>query len=345
MAKDRIHELKQTSATFQARGIVFGMKKEKAYKNGGKWNVIEFGLNVNNNKPIYIKLNGFTRDEVFYYKSAEKKGEKGSTKRVAWKDRKKSPAEGYRLIGVNISVDKDEDGNNINEMFTEYDAVEHLHEHLKDGDSIFVKGNMVFSSFTDKNEQVRRKVELVPTQISYTQKPVNFDAIDFEEMAAFENTLVFSSIEKEVDENDKKTGRAILSGYSIGYNTVEPVSFIIDANHSKLAANLSKSLNPSNAIKTYGRIEVISNTSEVAAEDDGWGEASVMERINTPVKREYVIFKAVKESIDTETYNEADIAKALKAIKNAKDASEKFVDTSNDDSDWGEDDDDGDEPW
>ena len=343
MAKDRIHELKQTSATFQARGVVLGMKKDKTYKNGGKWNVIEFGLNINNNKPIFIKLNGFTRDEVFYYKASETKGEKGSTKRVAWKDRKTSPGEGYRLIGVNISVDKDENGKNINEMFTEYDAVEHLHENLKDGESVFVKGNVVFSSFTDKNGQTKKKIELVPTQISYMDA-IDFDSADFEEMAAFENTLVFSGIEKETDENDKKTGRAILSGYSIGYNTIEPVSFIIDADHAKLAANLSKTLKSSNAIKTYGRIEVTNNTSEVEAEDDGWGETSVMERVNAPIKREYVIFRAVKESIDTETYSDAKIANALKAIKNAKDASEKFVDTSNDDSDWG-DDDDGDEPW
>ena len=344
MAKDRIHELKQTSATFQARGVVFGMKKEKTYKNGGNWNVIEFGLNVNHNKPIYIKLNGFTRDEVFYYKKSENKGEKGSTKRVAWKDRKNIPGEGYNLIGVKLTVGKDENGKNINKMFTEYDAVEHLHENLKDGESVFVNGNVVFSSFTDKNGQTKRKIELVPTQISYMD-PINFDSVEFEEMATFENTLVFSGIEKEIDENDKKTGRAILSGYSIGYNTIEPISFIVDADHAKLAANLSKTLKSSNAIKTYGHINVISNTSAVETEDDGWGEVSVMERVNTPIKREYVIFRAIKESIDTETYSDESIAKALKAIKNAKDASEKFVDTSNDDSDWGDDNDDGDEPW
>ena len=348
MAKDRVHELKQTSATFQTRGVVFGMKKEKAYKSGNNWNSIEFGLNINNNKPIFIKLNGFTRDEVYYYKSAEKKGEKGSTKKVAWKDRKKSPGEGYRLIGVNISVNKDAEGKNINEMFVEYDAVEHLHNALKDGDSLFVKGNMVFSSYTDKNGQTQRKADLVPTQISYTQDAIDFNDDDFKEMAEFENTLVFSDIEKETDENGKHTGRFILTGYSIGYSTVEPVSFIVDAEHSKLANNIKKKLKSSNSIKTYGRIEVVSNVSAVESDDDdGWGEASPMERLNAPVKREYIIYKAVPESIDTETYSDAEISKAIKAIKNAKDASEKFVETSDDTdtSDWGDADDDGDTPW
>lgn len=353
MAKDRVHELKQTSATFQTRGIVFGMKKDKAYqsgtsKNGGQWNSIEFGLNINNNKPIFIKLNGFPRDEVYYYKAAEKKGEKGTTKKVAWKDRKKSPGEGFRLIGVNISTGKDENGKNVNEMLVEYDAVEHLHKALKDGDSLFIKGNMVFSSYTDKNDQTQRRVELVPTQISYTQEPIDFEADDFKEMAEFENTLVFSDIEKETDEDGKKTGRFILTGYSIGYSTVEPVSFIINADHEKLAGNIKKKLKASNSIKTYGRIDVIANVSAVEeSDDDGWGEASPMERLNSPVKREYIIYKAVPDTIDTETYSEDSIAKAIKAIKNAKAAEDKFADTSDeaDTSDWGDDDEDGDEPW
>ena len=349
MAKERIHDLKQTSATFQARGVVFGMKKDKAYKAGDKWNVIEFGLNINNNKSIYIKLNGFTRDEVYYHKRAEKKGEKGDTKKVSWKDRKKCPGEGYRLIGVNISTGKDADGKNINEMFVEYDAVEYLRKSIKDGDSLFVKGNLVFSSFTDKSGQTKRKVELAPTQISYTQDPIDFDDADFAEMAEFENTLVFSGIEKEVDENDKHTGRFILSGYSIGYSTVDPVSFILDEEHAKLANNIKKRLKAGNSIKTYGRINVVSNVSAVESDDDGWGESSPMERLNTPVIREYLIYKADPATIDEETYTEAAIAKALKAIKNAKEASEKFVETADDGdtSGWGDGDDDSSEnlPW
>lgn len=354
MAKDRIHELKQTSATFQTRGVVFGMKKKNAYQSGktstgGDWNSIEFGLNINDKKSIFIKLNGFPRKEVYYYKAAEKKGEKGTTKAVAWDNRKKSPGEGFRLIGVNISTGKDDNNKNINEMFVEYDAVEYLNKNIKDGDSLFIKGNMVFSSYTNKDGQTQRKVELVPTQISYTQEPVDFDAEDFAEMAEFENTLVFSDIEKETDEDGKNTGRFIITGYSIGYSTVEPVSFIIDADHAKLAGNIKKRLKSSNAIKTYGRIEVVANVSAVEddSDDDGWGESSPMEgRLNSPVKREYVIYKAVPDTIDTETYSDAEIAKAIKSIKNAKKAEEKFADKSDADaSDWGTADDSGDEPW
>jgi len=343
MDKERVHTLEQTSATFQIRGVVTGMKREKAYqsgttKSGGNWNSIDIGLNINSNKTVYMKLRGFPRSEVFYYKAAEKKGEKGTTKKVAWKDRKKSPGDGFRLIGVNISTSKGDDGKNVNEMFTEYDAVEYLHDNLKDGTSLFVKGNMEFSSYTNKNGEVRRSVDLVPTQISFTKDDINFDADDFAEMAEFENTIVFSSIEKEMDENDKPTERFILSGYNIGYATIEPTSFIVDKAHAKLAGNLRKAMKPAYAIKTYGRIEVINDISAVETDDDGWGEASPMERLNSPTKREYVVYKAVPDTIDKETYSEDKIAAAIRAIKNAKEAEQKFVvnDDTSSDADWGD---------
>ena len=356
MAKERLHNLAQTSATFQVRGIVTGMKKEKAYQSGtthsgGQWNSIEFGLTIDNNKTVFVKLRGFPRNEVFYYKRGEKKGDKGTTVKVAWKDRFKSPGEGFRLIGVNCSVGKDENGKNVNQMFTEYDAVEYLRKTLTDGDSLFVKGNMEFSSYEGKDNQVHRKIELNPTQVSYTNEPIDFNAEGFTPMAEFENTLVFSSINKDEDENGKATGKFILSGYYIGYNTVEPVSFIINATEAKLATNLKKAMKPGYSIKTYGRIDVINDISTVDDEDDGWGKTSPMERANSSTKREYVVYKAVRDSIDTETYNEDDIAKAMKKIKQAKEASEKFADkdetVASTDSDWDDDDDfdDGSEPW
>ena len=219
-----------------------------------------------------------------------------------------------------------------------------MHENLKDGDSVFIKGNLQFSSYTDRNGQTRKKVELVPTQISYTQKPVDFDAEDYVEMAEFENTLVFSGIEPELDEKDQKTGRYVLSGWSVGYNSVEAVSFIVDAAHSKLALNLKKAMKTGYAIKTYGRIEVINDVAQVESDDDGWGEASPMERrTNGPTRREYIVYKADPTSIEKTKYSEEGIAAAIRKIKAAKNAEKNFGEsvnssTSVDLDDWGADD-------
>ena len=351
---EKMHDLKQTTNSFQLRGKVIGTKSKRFYtsgtgKNGGSWNVVEFGVEIGEHRSVYVKLNGYTRDSVFYYKKGEN-GAKGTTQKVTWKDRNKAPGKDFRLIGVNITTGQDENGKNINETFTEFDAVEFLHEHLHDGDSVFIKGNMVFSSYVDKNGQPHKKTELVPTQISATQKPVDFDTEDYVEMAEFENTLVFSAIDKETDESDKPTGRFILSGYSVGFNTIEPVTFIIDADHAKLANNLRKAMKPGYSIKTYGRVNVFSDVSVVENDDDGWGEASPMERINSPVRREYVVYKADPNSIEKGDYTEESISAAIKKIKAAKEAAANFGEkpssgVSVDASDWDDDDDSEEAPW
>lgn len=352
---NRIFDLKQTSSTFQLRGVVTGTKSKKFYQSGtGKnynsWNVIEFGVMVNDKKPVYVKLNGYPRSEVYYYKRGENNA-KGVTQRVAWANRKQAPGDGFRLIGVNISTGKNGDGQNINEMFTEWDAVEYLHNNLKDGDNVFIRGKVEFDTYTDKNGNVQRKITLVPNQIFYTQDPVDFNADNFEEEALFETDLVYTGIEKETDEHDKPTGRFILTGYSVKYSDIVPVQFIVDADHAKLASNLRKKMKPYNSIHVYGKMNVIVDTTAVEEdEDDGWGETSKMEqrRLNAPVVREYVVFKGDRDSIDTDTYSEKSIADALKAIKNAKDAVKNFTGKDNakadvDADDWGLDDDDNDE--
>lgn len=365
MAKELLHNLKKTDNMFQLRGKVSGVKSQNFYKSGtgksgGAWNKIQFGVQVAEGKTVYVTLNGYTRPEVFFYAKGEN-GAKGTTKRVAWKDRHHSQGEGFNLIGIRLSVGKDDNGNNLNRTFTEYDAVEQLHRTLKDGEDLFIKGTIDFSSYTDKNGQTKRSINLVPNQISFTQQPIDFSAEGFKEMAEFENTIVFSSIDQEEDESGKATGRFILSGYSIGYNTVENVSFIMDADHKKLATAIKKKMKIGNSIKTYGRIDVINNIAEVEveAEDDGWnvaGEASPLEkqnRANGPTVREYVVYRVATETFDTETYSEKEIAAALKKIKAAKEATTNFgdkpvtkanIDIEVDD-DWGTDDFDDDTPW
>lgn len=353
---DKIHDLKQTENSFQLKGTVVGVKGKRFFqsgvsKNGGEWNVVEFGIKIAENKTIPVKLNGYTRDSVFYYKKGEN-GAKGTTQKVAWKDRKNAPGKDFRLIGVNITTGQDENGRNININMTEFDAVNWLHEHLRDGDGLFIKGNMVFSSYVDRNNQPHKKVDLVPTQISATLQPIDFDAADYTETADFMNTLVFSDISKEEDENGKPTGRFDLCGYSIGYNTVEPVSFIIEAEDAGVAKSIKKNMKPGNAIVTYGKIAVVNRTETV--EDDGWGstKTSPMEKVVAPTKKEYIVYKVDGKTFDTETYSEQDISAALKKIKAAKEAATNFGEKPSaggvgvDAGDWDDDDeDDGNSPW
>ena len=327
MAKERLHELKQTKSEFKVSGIVTGTKSKRFYKSGnsanGAWNAVEFGITFDEGKTVYLSMRGFTRSEVFYYKKGEGSA-KGDTKRVPWRDRNKAPGAGYALIGVDLSVGKDETGKNINSTMTEYDAVEHLRANLRDGDSVLVVGELQFSSYTDRNGETKKRTELVPTKIYYTGEPIVFSEQDKPGTCEFYNTLVFSGIDKEMDDRDKHTGRYILSGFSVSYANVEPVSFIMNKSSAKLADNMRKKLKYGNAIKTYGRVDVIVDTSTVEEEDDGWGERSPMQRINSPVRREYVVYKADPKTIDVESYSEEAIAMAIRKIKAAKTAEENF---------------------
>lgn len=349
---ERVHNLKQTSCPFQVRGVVSGVESDGFYKsgvgkNGGQWNKINFGVQVNENKTVYVSLNGFPRKEVYYYKKAETKDAKGTTVKVPWKNRDKSPGDGFRLIGVNLSTGKDEKGKNINSVFTEYDAVEWLHENLKDGESVFINGNIEFSSY-EKDGNIQRRADMVLSQMSYTKNPVDFEADNFEEQCDFDDEFVFSAIDKETDENDKPTGRFILSGYSIGYNTVENISFIVPEDYSKLAANIKKTLKPGNFIKLIGKLNVIGNIEEVEV-DNGWGETSKLGRANSKFRTEYMIVGADPNSIDKETYSEEEIAAAIRKIKASKEAEKNFGDQPEenvDDLPWGDVDDSEDEdPW
>lgn len=353
MAKERLHNLKQTANSFQLRGVVSGTKSQRFYKSGtgqsgSSWNSMEFGVKIAENKTVFVTLKGFVKPEVFYYQRGEN-GAKGVTQKVAWKDRNKAPGKDFRLMGINITTGKDEEGKNINTTFVEYDAIENLRTTLTDGESVFIKGNLQFSSYTDRNGQTRKKVELVPTQISYTQKPIDFSAEDYKEMCEFENILVFQSIDKEEDENGKATGRFILSGYSIGYNSVENISFILKEESAKLAGNLKKAMKTGYSIKTFGRVEVINDISTVEDDDTGWGETSPMQRVNSPTRREYVVYRAEPSSIDKDEYSEADIMEAIRKINASKKASENFGDkvSANDAviDDWSTDADSEDDPW
>lgn len=353
MAKEQLHDMKQTSSSFQCRGVVFGTKSQKFYKDKIGTNKdgisVNFGINIADKKSVYMTLTGYPKKEVYYYKKGAN-GAKGTSKPVAWKDRHKSPGEDYSLIGIKVSTGRDEDGNNINTVFTEYDAVGHLKKNLKDGDSVFIKGKIEFRSWTDKNGQIVRRVNLVPNQISYTKSPINFDAEDYKEMCEFENTIVFQSIDQEEDENGKSTGRYILSGYSIGYNTVENISFILKEDCKKLATNLKKAMRPGYSIKTFGRVEVINNISTIEDDQDGWGNTSPMERVNSPTTTEYIVYRADPNSIEKEDYSEDTINETIRKINSAKVAKENFgesVNTNNDSDDWGSDDDfeSDDNPW
>lgn len=356
---NKLFELPQTKGTFQVRGIVSGVEKDNFYiekkTNTGKdFRMINFGVEYEDKKTIYPSLNGMPRDKVYFSKKDKDTGNT-DTKAIAWKDRIKKAPEGYRMIGVLAGLQKIKDENgkvrNDNKTFTEYDACEYISENLQDGDSVFVKGNLEFGSYTNKDGEVSRTTKFVPTQISLCQKDVDFDAEDYAPAHDFTQTIVFVGIDQE-RENDKPTGRFVVDAKIVNYNSIESAEFIIE--DAKLAKQMRSGLKPYNSIQVHGHINVVNNVEDVNDEedDDCWGESNDMDnkRVFAPTHRELIITGAKPSTIDKETYTEKAIDEAIKKVNASKKAEQDFTgkaeSTSNVDDDWGDDaSDDEDEPW
>lgn len=342
MAKEKLHEMPITRGSYQVKGLINGIQKqtfytEKKTKTGKDFRSINFGVEYNKNKTVYMSLNGMTRDKVYFSrKNAEGKT---VTKDVLWASRDNGAVDGYRMIGgVNIGLTKitDSNGNVVNDkkILVEYDACSHIKQTMKDNMSVFVRGQIEFSSFINKNGDVSRSTRFAPNQISLC-KEVDFESEDYNETHDFTQTIIFMGIDQEKTE-DKPTGRFVVEAKIVNYNSIESAEFIVE--DAKLANSLRKGLKPYWAIETHGKINVV-NVIETVEDDDCWGDSNPMERVSGSTRRELVITGAKPSTIDKESYSEDKINDAIRKQNAAKAAEENFngkVEKADDNS-WGDD--------
>lgn len=354
MAKERIFDLQETKGNFQIKGIVSGTKKDDFYKEsktktGKPRRVAKFRVEYNTDEALTVSLSGMEQANVYFSKRAEKQGEKSLVEKVAWHDRFSFSKDGFRLIGCNIGITKkiDADGKEVNDKktLTDFDACAEIGKNLKDDVSVYVKGNIDYSSFNDDEGNKRSSIKLEPSQISLCS-PVDFKDEKYKQANDFNQVIIFMGIDKEKDDKDKETGRFVVSAKIVTYSTIEDVEFIIEDN--KLAQMFRKNLKPYYAIKVSGHI-VSSIQTENVSDDDEWGEADAMTKILNPVKREFIITGAKGSTVDKELYTKDKVDEALEKIALSKKAESDFgIDTSDDD--WGsaadiDDSNDEDEPW
>ena len=329
MAKTK-HGLQETTGIYQIRGIVNGVEKEKFFtekktKTQKDMRLVNFGVEVEPNKSIYLGLNGMVKEEVFF--STRDKDNKTITEKVKWDKRKTFNKEGYSLIGLRVGLEKDEEGKNIKQTLTEFDACKKIQETLEDDMSIFSKGKIEFSSFDGKDGK-RRSVKFVPQQISLCSKDIDFSEENFEIKSDFSQQIVFMGIEKKDEE-------FVVSTKIVTYSSIEDAEFIIK---DKSLANMFKQkLKPYNAIQVHGHIEVSENV-EVIIDDDTWGESDPTQRISNPTTRRLVITGAKGKTLDTDTYTKEKIEEAIQKIEQSNNAQGDWGSESNikdvDDGEW-----------
>ena len=225
MAKAAEHGLRTTPGTFQMAGIVSGTNKpsfytEKTFGNGNQMKSVNFTVKYDTDKALYPVVQGFTRSDVYFSKK-NKETNKTETKKVPWAQRmtfaEQNP--GWSIIGCNIGLVKGEDGKNIKKHITEYDAAQYIKENLKDDMSVFVRGNLDFRSYTDKNGEVKRLRALNATQVSLCSD-IDFNSETFSPNHEWTQEIVYTGIEKETDDNGKPTDIFIVSGYVFSFNYI-----------------------------------------------------------------------------------------------------------------------------
>ena len=314
-------DLEQTDGSFALKGVITGVAKptfyqEKNDKNGRPFRMINFGVQVSKDWVHYLSINGMTQEKVYFYSKDDKK-----TISQDWKSRNSFRKEGYRLIGMNLGLEKtkDEKGNDVNDKknLVPFDACGYINEHLKDGMSVFVRGKLEYSSFNNNSGELQRSVKLVPNQISLC-KDVDFDEEDFDVQSDFTQTFVFMDMEM-VKDGEEILG-ANVHGSIVNYNSIEQAEFFI--RDSALGKNF-KTLKPYTFIKTWGNLETERNKEEVASEDV-WGSANTMEAVRSPYRKVFVITGADPKSMNREDYSESKMDKALQAMKKAQSEKEEF---------------------
>lgn len=354
MAKERIHSLPETKGSFQVKGKINGVEKEKFYiskKTTTKkdFRAVNFGCAYDDKKTVFMSLNGMPQNDVYFSKKNQDTGKK-DTKKVAWANRNNFHEDGWKLIGTNLGLTKttDSEGKEVNDKktLTPFDACEYIKKNIKDDMSTFIKGNIEFSSYQDNDGNTRRGIKYVPGQISLC-KEVNFEEYDENNKPVhdFTQTIVFMGINKE-QVDGKDTSRFVVSAKIVTYNDIVDTEFIIT--DAKLANLFKKNLKSYNSLSVHGNIEVTHKVEE-KTEDDGWGLANNMVSVSAPTKTEMIITGATPSTIDRESYTEKNVSEAIAKIRNARNAEKNFgstADTTSSGDDWGSDDSmDEDDPW
>ena len=327
----------QTRGTFQLNGKISGRLSQNFYtegtgSNGKPWRRIHIGVEIEPNKIIYIDLFGMAQDSCYISKRTTLPGGKTQTdtQQIPWAKRfdfEKDPRyKGYQMIGITCGCAKiiDSKGVEKNDVkhLTAFDACDEV-QNLRDGQDVFVRGNIVYSTYNDQH-----RVNFEPVQISLS-RPIDFDDMEFQPNAKFVQPLVLTDVV-----GNKETGEYDVTAKIVNYSTVEDAEFHI----SKDLAGLAKTLKKQGSytfIEVNGNIVVAGEIEEENVNSE-WGTANPMKRVASPFTRKLMITGADPDTLDKETYSESVIEHAIEVAASIQSAKNDYGSKSSDNKeDWG----------
>lgn len=307
-------KLQPTYGRFKVRGIVTGLDKDYAWvdsvseSSGRPYRIIRFNVKTSETNQVQVELVGSIQDNVYFYNREEKK-----SIAVNWDSRYEERDDGYELIGVQVGLEKDDKGKNIIKTLVPYDATKEIYNNLKDGDSVYIVGRLVYSEYETNNgnkiSQVRNEIQ----RIYFTTDPVDFNAENFKEINDFKQDIIVVG-----SEYDKELNKLFVNTYIVTNKEGDfvPYQFTIDGEDKKLHTLLKniKALPFGSLLNVEGKI--LNKVETVKIEDDMieediWGddESSFDNNVGSRIVKEMTIRRGIGSSLQKALYSEEDFIK------------------------------------
>lgn len=347
--KKQKQEIPAMRGTFAIRGIVTTFDKVEGFtqetKKGNTMRRIRFNVSSSEGNIHSLQLQAFQTEYVYF--SGREKQENGEEKNVVeqvkWNDRLKYRKEGFTPIDrisyglkkvVNPETNREE-----NERHTKltYDAIEDIYNLLEVGMSVYVRGNIQVEEYTAQNGEKRNTTRLIPTQISLTGAPIDFNAEDFKEEAVFELGVIAEDIEFS------GTQEATVTGLFIGNQRMGRQTLVV-RNDESLKDNpdfdLENLLTGLRNVKAYNKSYVyltfvgnmINAANRETVETEAISNPFGFKDTHSPLRssgrgfrREFLCTGVVEELIDTDTYTPENVDQFISQFINPK---QEFADAT-----------------
>lgn len=227
--------LQPTYGNFVLKGIAGGTQTDKFYtegtSNNNLWRRLNFSVKTNDNASVYVEMMGSKNDKVKLVDSTDRKNKKEYF--VPWADRYKERTDKAEIfMSSKVGLAKDDTGKNKVLNLTQFDAVECIKKQIKEGDSVYIRGSMQFSTYEGKGQ-----VKYIIQQIYHTSEAVDFKEDNFEPEASFNQDIVYVGYEYDSETNKTAINTNIIYKNK-GDITTMPYMFFI--NHEKYKGDAEK---------------------------------------------------------------------------------------------------------
>lgn len=315
--------LEQTRGEFKFVGKVTGLEntdrvlKTGETRNGKPFKSLNFSIKTSEANQLRVSLFAMQQEDVYVYNPKTKKTTK--KKYSDWKKNgEKWEQSGNMLIGVNTRITDGSDDDVI--RLPQWEAVDHIMDNLKNGDSVMISGDIAYSPNTSENSNGKPYINYNISSIYKTKNPIDFNSEDFKEQNNFKQQFVF--VDSERDEEREKLD---VIARIIDYNgTYLDTNFVINYAGSKALEKLANvyenQLTFGTTIYAHGAVhnravEIEQEVSDDDFDDDDFMSALMGEDDPTETFTSYINELEIKgtakstkkiQSIEKDRYSESD---------------------------------------